>query len=192
MIDRRPMFEDTDKTYKEIEYFGATAYYEEEYPSIIYAKFGEIYTIENKKCIVLDGAFSIDKDYRLRKGGGYKWFPSEQPTDDMKQYAIDNLKKYNYNINYILSHTCPFGFVPMNSINVIYGGIDMDYSMELWLKDEIYDKVKFDKWYYGHHHIDMQHDKDKRLNLLYHSIIKLGDTLEDAFENKFEYGEVVK
>ena len=35
-----------------------------------------------KKLLVIGGAYSIDKDYRLTMG--YKWFPDEQPTKELK------------------------------------------------------------------------------------------------------------
>jgi 3-oxoacid CoA-transferase subunit A len=52
-------------TYKEVPFHRGIAYIEEEYPNIIFAKDGEIYDFNNKKCLVIGGAYSVDKGYRL-------------------------------------------------------------------------------------------------------------------------------
>ena len=52
-------------SYKTKEWKGGTVYYEEEFPNIIFAKYGEIYDFDGKKCIVLGGAYSVDKWYRI-------------------------------------------------------------------------------------------------------------------------------
>lgn len=50
-------------TYKEIDMLGGKVFIEEEFLSLIFAKNGEIYTIDNKKVLVIGGAYSVDKDY---------------------------------------------------------------------------------------------------------------------------------
>ena len=55
-------------TYKEVEMFGGKVFIEEEYPNLIFAKDGEIYNIDGKKILVIGGAYSVDKQYRLLSG----------------------------------------------------------------------------------------------------------------------------
>ncbi len=55
-------------TYKEVEMFGGKVFIEEEYPNLIFAKDGEIYNIDNKSILVIGGAYSVDKEYRLLYG----------------------------------------------------------------------------------------------------------------------------
>lgn len=62
-------------TYKEVEMFGGKVFIEEEYPNLIFAKDGETYNIDGKKILVIGGAYSVDKQYRLLHG--YKWFKEE-------------------------------------------------------------------------------------------------------------------
>ena len=50
-------------------------YYEEEFPSILFAKDGEVYNLNGLKTIVMGGAYSIDKAYRLAYG--YGWWEDE-------------------------------------------------------------------------------------------------------------------
>src|SRR5699024_11096170 len=53
-------------TYKLEEFHGGKVYYEEEYPNILFASDGEIYHFNNHKVLVIGGAYSVDKYYRLR------------------------------------------------------------------------------------------------------------------------------
>lgn len=52
-------------TYKVKEFHGAPVWYEENYPNILFAKDGEIYDFDGKKCLVIGGAYSVDKYYRF-------------------------------------------------------------------------------------------------------------------------------
>ena len=55
-------------TYKTKEWHGGIVWYEEEYPNILFAKDGEIYDIEGTKHLVIGGAYSVDKFYRVSSG----------------------------------------------------------------------------------------------------------------------------
>ena len=45
--------------------FGGKVFIEEAYPNLIFAKNGELYDIDNKKVLVIGGAYSVDKNYRI-------------------------------------------------------------------------------------------------------------------------------
>ena len=55
-------------TYEEINMFGGKVFIEKEYPNLIFAKDGEEYNIDGKSVLVIGGAYSVDKDYRLLYG----------------------------------------------------------------------------------------------------------------------------
>lgn len=42
-------------------------FFEKKYPNLLFADSGEIYNLDGKKCIVLGGAYSVDKYYRITK-----------------------------------------------------------------------------------------------------------------------------
>ena len=52
-------------TYKTKKWHGGIVYYEEEYSNLLFAKDGEIYDFDGKKCLVIGGAYSVDKYYRI-------------------------------------------------------------------------------------------------------------------------------
>ena len=62
--EARPL---TIPTYHETEWHGGIVYTEDAFPNLLFAKDGEIFDLEGKKCIVLGGAYSVDKYYRLHK-----------------------------------------------------------------------------------------------------------------------------
>ena len=144
------------KTYKTKLFNNGIVYYEEDYPNILFAKDGEIYTFNNKKVLVIGGAYSVDKEYRLSKG--YHWYESEQPTQKCKNKIKEILKQNNNKIDVILSHTCLFKYMPYE---VFISGIDqskVDNSTEHFL-DEIESNLDYQKWYCGHYHTDKKIDK---------------------------------
>ena len=148
---------------KEIKKYENIGYIEEEYPNIFYAKNGEVYNIENNTFLVLGGAYSVDKWYRLEKG--YKWFADEQMTEEEKQnFWNKNITK----VDTILSHTCPYANRPIHLFLTQIDQSSVDNSMENFL-DEIKLKVEYKNWFFGHYHADEK--VEENMYMLYNGII---------------------
>lgn len=96
--ERRPT---TIVEYKLQEWNGGKVWVEEAYPNILFAKDGEIYDIAGMKTIVIGGAYSVDKFYRLSKG--YNWFEDEQPSDEIKAYVEQLAKIAHMSSSYFMS-----------------------------------------------------------------------------------------
>lgn len=144
------------KTYKTKMFYGGIVYYEEMYPNILFAKDGEVYNFNNRKVLVCGGAYSVDKYYRLARG--YNWYESEQPDDLVKNKVRAVLKGLDNKVDVILSHTCPYKYLPRE---MFLDGVDestVDNSTEYFL-DEIEENVDYDLWYCGHFHTDKKVDK---------------------------------
>lgn len=141
-------------TYKEVDMFGGKVFIEEEYPNLIFAKNGELYDIDNKKILVIGGAYSVDKNYRITYG--HLWFKDEQ----LSKEEMDNiLNKYKgQHIDIVLSHTCPLKYEPTEVFMKGIDQSDVDKSMEKFL-DEVEESIDYDKWYCGHYHTEKQIDK---------------------------------
>ena len=141
-------------TYKEVDMFGGKVFIEENYQNLIFAKNGELYNIDNKKVLVIGGAYSIDKDYRLTYG--HQWFKDEQLSKEEMNNILNKYK--DKHIDIILSHTCPLKYEPTE---VFMKGIDqskVDKTMEIFL-NKVEENVNYDKWYCGHYHTEKQIDK---------------------------------
>lgn len=151
-------------TYKEMEWNESVVYVEEKFPNILFAKDGEIYNINNQKVIVIGGAYSVDKWYRLQMG--YRWFEDEQPNEEIKNYVESKLEKNDWNVDIVLSHTTPYHYMPTD---MFLSGIDqstVDNSTEYWLQ-AIEEELSYKKWYCGHFHTDRAIDN---IYLMYREI----------------------
>ena len=164
-------------TYKTKIWNGGTVWYEEEYPSVLFARDGEIYDLEGLRHIAIGGAYSVDKFYRIARG--YGWWEDEQPPDEIKQYVEQQLKENK--IDVILSHTCPFKYEP---VEVFLPGIDqstVDTSTEKWL-DAIEDTTDYIAWFCGHWHINKRIDD---LHFLFHQFESSEAIQEIAMARRF-------
>ena len=112
-------------TYKKINMFGGKVYIEKEHPYLIFAKDGEEYNIDGKQILVIGGAYSIDKIYRIIYG--YKWFKEEQLSKEEMKTIYNKVKGKHYDI--VLTHTCPYKYEP---IEVFVEGIDQSKVDKLW------------------------------------------------------------
>lgn len=140
-------------TYKTKKWNGGTVWFEEAYPTLLFAKDGEIYNIEGLRHIAIGGAYSVDKFYRIARG--YGWWADEQPSEEIKAYVEQQLKANEVDV--ILSHTCPFKYEP---VEVFLPGIDqstVDASTEKWL-DKIEETTDYIVWLCGHWHINKKID----------------------------------
>ena len=147
---------DTIESYKTKGFCGGIVWYEEEFPNILFAKDGEIYDFDELKCIVIGGAYSVDKYYRIVNG--WPWFFNEQPNREIRKYVEEQLKKVDYKVDVVFSHTCPYNYEPRE---FFMKGIDqelIDKSTEYWLQ-EIENMLDYKKWYCGHFHASKKIDK---------------------------------
>lgn len=135
-------------TYITKEWNGGTVYYEEEFPNILFAKDGEIYNINGKSILVIGGAYSVDKEYRLLKG--WSWFKDEQPSKEIVKYIEKQITKQRH-FDIVLTHTCPIKTEPRHMFLPFIDQSKVDKTTELLLQ-RIADWITFDNWYFGHFH----------------------------------------
>ena len=150
---------------------------EKAYPSLLFsAMYGQYEFLCGErwsKAFVLGGAYSVDKWYRLEMQelghSGYRWFADEQMTRWEMKEAFDMIRDVNPSI--ILSHTCPFRYIPRDMFLSVIDQSTVDDTMEHWM-DCVEKEVPYEKWYCGHWHTDRTVDK---MRFMYHDIILLGD-----------------
>jgi len=155
--------------YELMDWNGGQVYVQPEYPNLLFAHDGSIFNLEGLSCLVLGGAYSVDKYYRLKEG--YAWFFDEQPCKGIKLYAERQIAEAGNKVDVVFSHTCPFKYEP---IEVFLPGIDqstVDDSTEKWL-DEIENKLDYKAWYCGHWHINKRIDK---MHFLFNTVEILDD-----------------
>jgi len=155
--------------YELIDYRGGKAYIEKEFPNLIFAKDGEIYDFDGKSCMVMGGAYSVDKYYRLENNK--RWYKDEQPSETIKKRCQRHLNKVGWKVDIVLSHTCPIRYMPKEMFIPMIDQSTVDNSTEIWL-GELEFTLNYKKWYCGHYHTDKSIDK---MRFMFMDIIKLGE-----------------
>ena len=154
--------------------------YEKKYDNIKYIRDeGDILNIQNQNILFIPGAFSVDKQYRIKNGLPYESREQLTYTECLNLLSkLDNFLQYNQ-IDYIISHTCPLDLQTYFQ-DLFLSFVDqsmVDNSMEKFL-DQIYDLIgdRFNHWYFGHYHDNR--DINDKITMLYDKIIELGDSVE--------------
>ena len=158
----------TVEGYKKIYHpeFKCFGWIEEEYPNIFFPEDGVIFFNDTVN-LILGGAYSVDKDYRLERG--WNWFPDEQMSEDTKN-KIRHITDYTKSFDYIFSHTAPLKYEPSYLFLPQIDQSKVDKSMEKFL-DEIEEKVQYNHWWFGHYHDD--NNIGERVTILYQTIEQL-------------------
>lgn len=123
--------------------------YEPNFLNIKYLRDGGEYIIDGYKVLTIGGAYSVDKFYRLQMG--YRWFEDEQLTPK-EMLCIEQLTQ-GKTYDFVLTHTCPYSWMP---IDLFLAGLDqstVDKSMERWF-EKLKTNFTWDIWLFGHYHAD--------------------------------------
>lgn len=133
------------------------------FPNIRYFVDGKIYDLLGYSALVIGGAYSIDKWYRLARAGYSRdevetsdprkcgWFKDECLTAIEMDTIMAEVQ--GESVDFILSHTCPLSWEP---VDLFLNGIDqstVDKSMEVWL-NTLKNKITWKVWLFGHYHAD--------------------------------------
>ena len=123
---------------------------------IVLLERGNVYNIDGKSFFVFGGCKSSPKWHEMGL-----IYPGEEPTDEEINCAHANLEKYNFKVDYVLTHkyeeTPPRGKTVCEQLQKLNRFID--------------DNVSFKKWYSGHWHKELEID-DKHI-VIYDRLIAL-------------------
>ena len=111
---------------------------------------GEIYNISEKNLLVFGGGSSHDKEHRAE---GKNWWKDEMPCKEEYVNAENNLKKVDFKIDYVITHSAPTS---------VQQKIAPDYQINALTDflEGIKNTVSFQKWFFGHYHKDMVIDEN--------------------------------
>jgi 3-oxoacid CoA-transferase subunit A len=136
--------------WEKVECFGNTCLRQPAFPNIYYAlDEGGIYNIAGRRSLVIPGAYSVDKLFRLTQG--WRWFQQEQ----LAPFEMDNLEKLatGKHFDLVLSHTCPYRYRPTDLFLSSIDQSKVDNSMEIWM-DRLIEKIDYGVHCWGHFHGD--------------------------------------
>ena len=137
---------------------------------VIHLMRGQVYNIFGTTFFTMGGAESTDKEYRKE---GESWWAREMPSDEEYEEALKNLAKDNFEVDIVLTHCAPEGYIgknmsavyssdisrlPANNMAVV---VDRSGNKLTEFLDSLITEhgLKFKHWYFGHYHRDMSWDK---------------------------------
>lgn len=132
---------DVLNAYPEVEWMGGKVHRIRD--DIIHLMRGEVYELENLKFFTFGGATSIDKQFREV---GISWWENEQPTPEEIANGMCNLKKHNYYVDYVITHTTS------NDIMNNWLCYPKERTALNTLLDFVQGNVDYTRWYFGHFH----------------------------------------
>lgn len=110
---------------------------------------GQIFELAGKSVFTLGGATSHDREYREE---GKNWWSKELPSFKEVSNARKNLEHYGQKVDIVITHCAP------SSIQKL---IAPEYNTDMLTDflDILKNQVSYDKWYFGHYHIDREVDQ---------------------------------
>lgn len=147
------------------------------FPHIKYLRDGHLYFFNDIETLVMGGAYSIDKYYRLANNA--MWNPEEQLNEVEKNNCEEILR--NEDVELILSHTCPYKWEPTD---LFLAGLDqsqVDSSQEQWM-ERLAECSRWKTWCWGHFHETrfysplLDHPDRKRI-MIHHDFIPLEEVM---------------
>lgn len=154
-------------TYELVPWRDGVVWQEPLFPSLLFARDGEVYDLDGVPSLVIGGAYSVDKMQRIAWGEG--WWPDEQPDAATRARVEAALDKRDWQIGAILSHTCPLRCEP---VEMFLSNIDqsrVDKTTEEWL-NTLEEKATYRRWFCGHFHTDKEyetHDDGRRICFMF-------------------------
>lgn len=142
---------------------GNMTWVEPDYPNIRYFADGGNYVIDGHPTLVIGGAYSVDKYWRLTRAGYSAvdaetadpkkcgWFKDECLTQEEMDAIIESNKGKKF--DFVFTHTAPIDWEPTD---LFLGCVDqstVDKSMEYWLSD-LKATFNWGVWCFGHYHAD--------------------------------------
>ena len=150
-------------------------YFEEEYPNIKYIADGTIFYLNDKKCLAIGGAYSVDKELRLLMG--WRWFKDEELTDEEMCNILDKIDHQSF--DYVFTHTCPEAWQPTDLFLNCVNQSKVSKRMEQFLTT-VSEIIDFKHWYFGHFHadrpnmaIDKTHNGQGDVSMLFNNIERI-------------------
>ncbi len=155
-------------------------------PSVIHLMRGQIYEIEGKTFFTMGGGSShdvadgilepddplfkqkrksLDACRALYRVNHQSWWKEELPSNEEYETAKVNLDRYNWQVDYIISHCCPTSIQDALS----GGAYRADKLTDFF--EEVSQRCQFNYWFCGHYHLNAI--LEQRYVLLYEQIVQL-------------------
>ncbi|MBC8551489.1 MAG: metallophosphoesterase [Candidatus Brocadiales bacterium] len=140
--------------------------------NIFHLRRGHIYVINDRKYFIFGGALSIDKAERIL---GIDYWTEELPTRDQMDKAYDSLDRHDYMVDYVITHTAPRGVLNKMGFTLDWVDAEKYNDPTAMFLESLSKQITFDKWYFGHMHVDREITHDGLYRCLYQGVVNMED-----------------
>ena len=137
--------------------------------NVFYLKRGVIYTIDDKRFLVLGGALSDDKAWRKPHES---WWKQEEWSEAEKADCLEKIEQCGSSFDFVLSHTGPSAGIALT--DVFFNNEEnvklLQRDSNVIFNDQIDSIIRYKKWFFGHWHSDWgyEHYNESKYIPLYH------------------------
>lgn len=118
--------------------------------NIYHLQRGEIYDIEGKSIFTFGGGVSSDLQQIMDTG---TWHERELPTEEEMLHAVNNLKGYNCEVDYVITHETSATYK-----HKIWRNCDKNPVNDFL--EQLSTEVRYRKWFFGSLHVDFVVDEN--------------------------------
>lgn len=130
-------------------------------PHVLHLMRGQIFELESYRFFTMGGAKSHDTNHRINH---ISWWRQELPSDEEYIEALQNLERYNWQVDYIITHCAPTCIALMGSRHN-----EADRLTD-FLQD-VQKRAKYHYWLFGHYHDNKA--VDEKHILLWEQIVRV-------------------
>ena len=130
-------------------------------PHVLHLMRGQVYELEGYRFFTMGGAKSHDTNHRINH---ISWWRQELPSDEEYSEALQNLERYNWQVDYIITHCAPTSIALMGSRHN-----EADRLTDFL--QEVRERAKYYYWLFGHYHDNKA--VDEKHILLWEQIVQI-------------------
>ena len=120
-------------------------------PHVLHLMRGQIFELESYRFFTMGGAKSHDTNHRINH---ISWWRQELPSDEEYIEALQNLERYNWQVDYIITHCAPTSIA-------LAGSRHNEADRLTDFLQEVRERATYHYWLFGHYHdnraIDEKH-----------------------------------
>ena len=90
-------------------------------PHVLHLMRGQVFELESYRFFTMGGAKSHDTNHRINH---ISWWRQELPSDEEYSEALQNLERYNWQVDYIITHCAPTSIALMHLRTVSFSSSD--------------------------------------------------------------------
>ena len=120
-------------------------------PHVLHLMRGQIFELESYRFFTMGGAKSHDTNHRINH---ISWWRQELPSDEEYSEALQNLERYNWQVDYIITPCAPTSIA-------LAGSRHNEADRLTDFLQEVRERATYHYWLFGHYHdnraIDEKH-----------------------------------